>query len=161
MDLSILTSVRLPLMLFCDQSHFASRHPHLSVVQFVKDQFHRAKPEVRQQQRGEIMKQTSHPVKRFSKINLKLFYLLSWLRGQDLNLRPSGYEPDELPTAPPRVRQRGALSRHSPGTSRTIWRYKDYFFSTHSISDDHCPISRRCFARGGSNTVAPAAATLT
>ena len=25
------------------------------------------------------------------------------LRGQDLNLRPSGYEPDELPTAPPRV----------------------------------------------------------
>ncbi len=26
------------------------------------------------------------------------------LRGQDLNLRPLGYEPNELPTAPPRDR---------------------------------------------------------
>ena len=30
---------------------------------------------------------------------MSLFY---WLRGLDLNQRPSGYEPDELPSAPPR-----------------------------------------------------------
>ena len=33
---------------------------------------------------------------------LSYISILNWLRGPDLNQRPSGYEPDELPTAPPR-----------------------------------------------------------
>ena len=31
-----------------------------------------------------------------------IYCILTWLRGQDSNMRPPGYEPGELPTAPPR-----------------------------------------------------------
>ena len=34
----------------------------------------------------------------FSPLLYRLSYLALWLRGLDLNQRPSGYEPDELPS---------------------------------------------------------------
>jgi len=55
----------------CDQSHFASRHPHLSVVQIFKEHA-TTSINTRQQQRSEIMKITPVPVKSFSTLLLLL-----------------------------------------------------------------------------------------
>ena len=69
--------MRLPLILFATRVAYASRHPHLSVVQLVKDQFRCAVVSFRRhQQRSEIMKRFLHLVN----TSLKLFSCFLFFR---------------------------------------------------------------------------------
>ncbi len=46
--------------------------------------------------------ESSAPVKTKTQRVLHCVDFTFWLRGKDSNLQPPGYEPDELPIAPPR-----------------------------------------------------------
>lgn len=89
-----------------------SGHPHADALRFVRG-FNL---------RLDLRSQECVPAGRIRKkplITLIINGLMTWLRGQDLNLRPSGYEPDELPDCST-PRQRGQLYKESVPRSNII-----------------------------------------